>query len=273
MTMEKSHRNTQQSRSPNARTSILSDLAKLISELEDLQAQIRERTDGASTACQIEASQQVLLTASELLRTAQPRASQVSSSREPGRLKRNAVPSRAPAKAKVVTPPPMKQLKSCPVCHVLVKETKLASHIQKVHPQVRLGSVSPIRNVSRTKPSKSISGRDIRSAGFFVCPHCDCKVPSSAIDQHLVQAHNYRASVFHERQSKNEAQKQRNQKPPRVTSRAGRGQPRNPSFSQTETYYEPDPLDGGKELGMSRRENGRFGSLSMYDSHDEESAP
>jgi len=39
------------------------------------------------------------------------------------------------------------------------------------------------------------------------------------------------------------------------------------------SYLRQDPLDGGKALGMSRREQGRFGSLPLYDGYDEESSP
>jgi len=113
-------------------------------------------------------------------------------------------------------------------------------------------SVEDRRARSSSKPKLAMSIKQVS------CPHCGSLVHPEHLDSHIAQKH---SGPYLGKASREKAGRRR--------KGGTQGRTSTPPASFGQSFL--DPNDGGRSLSESRRENGRFGSLPLYDSFDDES--
>lgn len=136
--------------------------------------------------------------------------------------------------------------------------SKAHAHIEQALREVRAAPLptSPPPTARPTASSSATSRvKEKKSPPVQVaCPHCQSLMPQKLLASHIQQKHHGKRPVS---------------KPKKVTRTSERGSTRGTRSVDPSR----DPYDGGRSLSESRREDGRFGSLPLYDSYDEESRP
>lgn len=170
----------------------------------------------------------------------------------------------------------------CTVCQATVRDSRIAQHMAKVHPPK--SNRRPESSVQISHQQKS-SGAAAKISQHVRCRICKVEVRADRLDRHNIHVHGGLMKQTREgkiRSSTNSSQRSTPKPSQQVNSGSVRSQSlsyikrqersNDINFEALEQSYR-DRRDGGKEYGESRRENGRFGSLSSYDDHSEDSMP
>lgn len=167
-------------------------------------------------------------------------------------------------KKPLLTTSPGQLLIPCKYCDAPVAPKNMERHLRKVHP-VESAAPQPVSspNLAPKKPRAiRLPGTDAR---YVYCSECKRPVHRDKLQAHLRKVHD----IWVKRDERNHFR--------RVTRRTKSQSPRASaserlSLQQLEQIAN-EPFDGGKHLGHIERENGRFGTLPLYDDYSEESTP
>lgn len=162
-----------------------------------------------------------------------------------------------------------KPLVQCHLCQKRLLSSQFTEHLISIHrsylegwdhlstyPQQRLAPEPSLHDVHNTEAGRLSSSKPVEvsssSKKMVRCPYCACSVREDRLNKHCHKVHN----ISHESRNHNvsrQARQSRTEKPE----------------SLEQAYLET--RDGGKYLGYMARENGRFGSLPLYDDYGDES--
>lgn len=172
-------------------------------------------------------------------------------------------------------PEPFVGYEQCPICKVKIKSSRIKKHVAKIHPGSQENAVySPHlslkeRNVKRSREKGNKYGRPDSQAlqNLVKCPLCNhwtqynvlfthIQVSHPEVNPKVVMAKFNRVNSKKDRDNLSKYQEELNNFV-KDYERLKQGQ--------------DEQRDGGKYLGYQRREQGKFGSLPLYDDYSDES--
>ncbi|NIM95044.1 MAG: hypothetical protein GTO18_15200 [Anaerolineales bacterium] len=119
----------------------------------------------------------------------------------------------------------------------------------------------------RKEAERATLTRKKRTPPITVCPECRCKVRYDRLEKHLRKVHKL---VLDKESDKSLAITKSGE----VSGKTGGHSKHSRNVAGEQVGQErDDPIYGGKYLGWYRREQGKFGSLPLYEDHDDESGP
>lgn len=145
-----------------------------------------------------------------------------------------------------------KPLVKCHLCSSTLRQDRLIGHYVKQHFGTAKDDSQPVLPISTVQTSLPSQASSLQK-----CSVCGFKLRPNTLKKHMQECHPQPKSK--KKRSKNRASNSQH--------RVKRGKNESLEQASSERRY------CGKYLGYMRRENGRFGSLPLYDDYDDESSP
>lgn len=141
-----------------------------------------------------------------------------------------------------------KPIVPCPVCGIHITQRGLERHIRAAHPNATQSAVTKVDQVPSSRNSA------ISKKPLVECTICGQRVRDDRLARHMRKVH-------------------AEQMMPTPTDNAESSDPATPPKHVEQAFIQShdEPMDGGKYLGHMEREwDGKFGSLPLYDDHNDE---